>query len=265
MEKISIVSPFYNDKVMLKRTLESVLRQDYANIEHVVADGGSTDGSVDLLKEYEAKYKSAGKELIWVSEKDNGIADGVNKATAMSSGNVIMFMVDVLASSHIITEIMEYFEKRGIDYLFGGLIYQRNGKIVRQWSGKPGNWRFGFMMATPTLCYRRAVWKKHGPYSEKYVSPTGQDVSDYDFQLKLMRDRSLNFQAIRKPLVIYYAGGSSNNNFRYRLACIAECQKALRANNISFPLFTNLCKTLIALFAYTFAPHKKIILESWME
>lgn len=265
MKKISIITPVFNAADMLKHTLESVLRQDYPMIEHVVADGGSTDGSVEILKEYEKKYEESGKKLLWVSEKDNGITDGLNKASKLSSGDLIIYMTDVFAYSHVITEIAEQFRDDDLDYTFGGLIYQRDGRIIRRWSGKPGNWRFGFMIATPTLCYTRSVWEKHGPYSDKYVSSYGQDVSDYDFQIKIMRDKTLKYLAIPKPLVVYYAGGSSNGSFRYRWYCIKECQKVLRDNRVLFPTFTNFCKTLIAMFAYIFASRKKVEFEDWMK
>ena len=90
---ISILSTFYNDREMLVRILDSVLGQSYQKIEHVVTDGGSIDGSVEVLKEYEEKYKKAGKRLIWKSEKDSGIYDGCNKAAAMASGDYLLFEI----------------------------------------------------------------------------------------------------------------------------------------------------------------------------
>lgn len=260
MRKISIISTAYNVKNMLRRTLESVLRQDYSNIEHVVADAGSTDGTLEILSEYEKKFAEAGKVLIWRSEQDRGISDGINKATALSSGDFIIVLMDVLVNNHVITEIVELFKNGDIDYVFGGLIYQQDGKVVRQWSGKAGNWRLGFMAATPTLCYTREVWEKHGPYNEKY-----KVAGDYDFQVKIFKDKSLRFKAIPKPLVIYYAGGASNGSFRSRWFCIKECQRILRDNKVVFSMFTNICKTAIALFAYIFASRKTVDFEEWMK
>ena len=260
MKKISIISPVFNPGKMLWRNLESVLRQDYLSVEHVVVDGGSTDGSVDVLKEYERRYEEAGKKLIWISAPDRGISDAVNKASAMSSGDLMIFFIDVFVDDHTISEIVEKFEKDNIDYTFGGLLYQENGRIIRRWSGKPGNWHFGFMLATPTLCYTRSVWEKHGPYSENYIC-----ANDYDFQLKLLKDKSLRYQSIAKPLVIYYAGGISNNSFQARWKWIKESQRVLKDNQVPFATFTNCCKTGIALCAYIFASHKKIEMEEWMK
>ena len=264
-KKISVITPTFNSSYMLEKTLESVLRQDYLNLEHIIADAGSSDNTVDLLQKYKIKYRQVGKNLIWISEKDNGIYDGVNKASEMSTGDFLLHMEDIFAYDHALTDMVEQLEKANADYVFGGLIYQLNGKIIRKWSGKPGNWELGFMMATPTLLYTRKVWEKHGPYSSDYVSENGQDASDYDFQIKLMKDKELKFISLPKPLVIYYAGGSSNNNFYYRWLCIKECQKVLRNNHARFPLFTNFCKTGIALFAYITAPRTIIELDEWMK
>ncbi len=101
---ISILSTFYNDREMLVRTLDSVLGQSYQKIEHVVTDGGSIDGSVEVLKEYEEKYKKVGKRLIWKSEKDSGIYDGSNKAAAMASGDYLLFGTDPYVDDTVIKD-----------------------------------------------------------------------------------------------------------------------------------------------------------------
>lgn len=264
MKKVSIITPTLNDGKMLRKTLESVLRQNYPNIEHVVADGGSLDDSLEVLKEYEKKYTEAGKKLIWISEKDRGIFDGVNKAVALSSGDLIIHMENIFTNNDILSMMVNQLELTDSDYIFGGLIYHKNGLIIRRWSGKPGNWKFGFMMATPTLLYTRSIWDKYGPYSGEYVSSGGQDASDYDFQIKLMKDKKLKFSSIAKPLVIYYAGGSSNNNIHSRWLGIKQNYKILCDNHAFFPAFTLLCRVLIALFAYIFALRQEIELEEWM-
>lgn len=260
MKKVSFVTPVYNARDMLRRTLESVLRQDYPNIEHVVVDGGSSDGTIDLLKEYEKKYSLAEKELIWVSEKDNGIWDATNKATDMSSGELIMYAADVFANSQVVSEIVRAFEANDIDYLYGGMLYQRDGKIIRRWSGKHGNWRLGWMAASPTLCYTRETWEKHGPYIEDYKAS-----ADYDFQIKLFKDKSLKYLTICAPLVIFYAGGISNGNIKLKWNAIKEGNKILHDNNVKFAVFTTLCKIMTALFAYGFASHERVELEDWMK
>lgn len=253
---ISILSTFYNDKKMLKLMMDSVLEQDHPNIEHVITDGGSTDGSVELIKEYEKKYAECGKKLVWVSERDKGIYDGFNKAAKLSSGEYIIFGTDPYYNSASISDIISEIQKGDYDYVYGGMIFQKGGKIIRQWSGKPGNWRLGWMAATPTICMKKSVWDKYGPFDMNYKS-----ASDYRFQVSLFLDSSLRSSAIPRPIVTYYAGGTSNGGIKAILFSIKECQAILNEFKVRFGWFTNMCKTIIALFAYAFASHKKIDLE----
>lgn len=259
MRKISIITPVYNEKDMLNRTLESVLRQDYPLIEHIVVDGGSKDGSVELLIEYEKKYAQTGKRLIWVSEKDNGMIDATNKAYRIASGDLLLFLSDVYVNDHIISKIVVAFNEAGLDYTHGGLVYQQNGKIVRTWNGKHGNWRLGWMAAHPTLCITRSVWEKHGPYVDKYLNGW-----DYDFEIKLFMDKTLKHKNILEPLVIYYAGGTSNGSLIRKCKSIRDAYFVLRDNNVKFALFTNFCKTLRGICSYIFVIRKEIPLEDWM-
>ena len=222
-------------------------------------DGGSKDGSVELLVEYERKYAQAGKKLIWVSEKDNGMIDATNKAYHMASGDLLLFFSDVYVNDHIISKIVAAFEEE-IDYTHGGLAYQQNGKIIRTWSGKHGNWRFGWMAAHPTLCVTRSVWEKHGPYLDKYLNGW-----DYEFEIKLLRDQSLKYKSFEEPLVIYYAGGTSNAGLKGKCNSIRDAYFALRDNHVKFAFFVNLCKTIRGVCSYIFVKREEIILEDWMK
>ena len=260
MKKISIITPVYNAKDMLKRTLESVLRQDYTLIEHVVMDGGSSDGSVDLLEEYAKKYEQVGKKLIWASEKDDGMIDATNKAYRIASGDLFLFFSDIYANNHIISKIVAAFDEEDVDYTHGGLAYQRNGKIIRAWNGKHGNWRLGWMAAHPTLCITRSVWEKHGPYLNKYLN-----AWDYEFEIKLFVDQSLKYKNFEEHLVIYYAGGTSNAGLKGKYRSIRDAYFALRDNHIKFAFFVNLCKTIRGVFSYIFVKKKHINLEDWMK
>lgn len=253
---ITIASAFYNDKKMLALMLKSVLEQTYQNIEYVIADGGSTDGSLELLCEYEDRFRHVGKSLVWKSEKDNGLYAAFNKAASLATGDYLIFGSDPYVNASVFAELAQDLERTDADYVYGGMFFQKNGKIIRSWSGKPGNWKLGWMAATPTLCMKRAVWEKHGPLDENYKS-----ASDYKFQISIFRDSTLTSYPLNRILVMYYAGGTSNGGIKANLYSIWECQKILDESHIRFGWFTNICKTVIAFFAYAFAPHKQIAIE----
>lgn len=251
--KISIISSFYNDKEMLIRVLESVLEQTYQNIEHVVKDAASTDGSVEILVEYEEKYRQAGKELVWKSEKDGGLISGFNEAYAMATGDYYVFAVDPYVDSTVIEYVVEKLNSFDLDYAYGGMYFQKDGEIVRRWSGKPGNWRLGWMMATPTMIIKKELWKMYGPLDETY-----RGGSDYKFQIRLFQNRTLKAMSLNRIIVNYYAGGTSNGGLKGNWNSIKESYRALKECNVKFAWFTTGCKILIALFAYLFASHKTI-------
>ncbi|MCM1523289.1 MAG: glycosyltransferase [Ruminococcus sp.] len=257
---ISVVSTVFNDKKSLKTIMETVLSQTYTDIEHCIVDGGSEDGSVELLQEYEAKYREAGKVLKWFSEKDSGLYDGINKACNMATGDYMIWCTDPYYSKNSIAEIAEEIKKQNYDYVYGGIIFQKDGVITRQWSGKPGNWKLGWMAANSTLCYKRELFHKHGPYDISYKS-----AADYKFQVKLFQDTSLKSSAIIKPLVIFCAGGASNGGVMANLISIKEDFRVMRECNVKFGWFAVICKIIIAFFAYAFASRKKFDLEEHMK
>lgn len=251
--KVSILSTFYNDKEMMKMVMDSITSQDYPNLEHIITDGGSTDGSVELLMEYEKRYADKGIALVWTSERDKGLYDGFNKATKMMTGDFFIIMTDPYVDKGIISLIVSKFSEGEYDYSYGGINFLRNGKIARQWSGRGGHWRFGWMAATPTLCMRRKIYEKHRMFNEKYKA-----AADYDLQIRIFMDKELKGCSIRQPLVNYIAGGTSNGGLKANLYCIKECQKILWDNRIKCAVFTNMCKTATALFAYIFTSRRKV-------
>lgn len=254
--KISILSTFYNDKKMLKLVMDSVLMQTCRDLEHIIVDAASTDGSVELLQEYEEKYAKAGIEMKWVSEPDKGIYYGFNKAFDLSTGDYIMVNApDPYADERVFADLMEVLEREDPDYVYGGIYYQKNGKIIRNWSGRPGNWRLGWMAASVTLCVRRDLMEKCGPFD------TNNLAADYKFQIRMFQVPSLRSYHLDRMMVVYYAGGTSNGGIKANLVSIREGKRALKDCGVPFAWFTMFCKMLRALFGYVFVFHKRIEID----
>lgn len=258
--KISILSTFYNDKKMLKLVMDSVIKQACNEIEHIIVDAASSDGSVPLIKEYEEKYVQANKALKWISEPDNGIYFGFNKAFELSTGDYIMINApDPFLDEHVFSDLLEALEREKPDYAYGGVYYQKNGKIIRSWSGKPGNWKLGWMAASPTLCVKREVMEKYGPFD------TNNSAADYKFQIKMFQDGTLKSYCMNRMMVIYYAGGTSNGGVKANLISIKAGLQALKDCGVPFAGVITFCKIMRAVFAYTFVSHKSIDLTPLQE
>lgn len=128
--KISIITINYNDAEGLRKTLTSVAAQTYTDIEHIIVDGASTDGSVDIIREYETVNLSSTNpiRIVWVSEKDKGIYDAMNKGVAKSSGEYLLFLNggDTLASPTAIEDVIPYLNDT--DFVIGRSYFSNEGK-----------------------------------------------------------------------------------------------------------------------------------------
>lgn len=130
MNKISIITINYNDAEGLRKTLASVASQTYTDIEHIIVDGASTDGSVDIIREYDTANQSSANpiRIVWVSEKDKGIYDAMNKGVAISSGEYLLFLNggDALASPTAIEDVFPYLNDT--DFVIGRSYFSNEGK-----------------------------------------------------------------------------------------------------------------------------------------
>ncbi|MDR1871949.1 MAG: glycosyltransferase [Deltaproteobacteria bacterium] len=246
---ISILSAFKNDIKMLKLVMDSVLEQNYPKVEHVIIDGESTDGSVDLLKEYESKYFLKGYLLVWKSEKDNNSSEAYNKAAGIASGAYFIQFTNLFVSDNSLKTIVDLLVNGGYHGVAGGYIYLRNGRIIRRWSGKQLPWRLGWMAATETFLISRTVLEKY-----EIADPAFKRSSDYNFQLSLFLDPKIIVKSFNIPITLFISGGESNGGFMNNLKSIYWDYIALRNHKVKFAFFTSFCKCIHAFFGYLLAP-----------
>lgn len=154
--KISIITTTYNDIDNLKAIIQEVQNQDYTNIEHIIVDGGSKDGTIEVLKNYKSLL---GDKLIYISEKDSGIYDALNKGISLASGDIIGCCFDHYTSNHVISEIVNRIEKDSSDGVHGDLVYIKDDKIVRYWKQGEGSIYKGWMPGHPTLYLKEKFTK----------------------------------------------------------------------------------------------------------
>ena len=234
--KVSIITTTYNDKENLKKIIAQVKKQDYANIEYVIVDGGSTDGTQDVIAEA-AEY--FGDRLKWISEKDKGIYDAINKGIRLSTGDILGCCFDQYAGPDVISKMVAIMEKEGTDGVHGDLYYMEGDKVVRYWHQGQGNIRFGWMPGHPTLYLKKSVYDKYGLYKTDY-----RISADYEFMIRILKDDKVKLSYLPEVLIYMSHGGTSTNSLGAYLAGMKEGHRALKENGIHFAWFTDLCRTL---------------------
>ncbi len=234
--KVSIITTTYNDKENLKNIIGQVKKQDYANIEYIIVDGGSTDGTQEVIAEA-AEY--FGDRLKWVSEKDKGIYDAINKGIRLSTGDILGCCFDRYAGSDVISKMVAVMEKEGTDGVHGDLYYMEGDKVVRYWHQGQGKIRFGWMPGHPTLYLRKRVYDRYGLYKTDY-----RISADYEFMIRILKDDRVKLSYLPEVLIYMSHGGTSTNSLGAYLAGMKEGHRALRENGVRFAWFTDMCRTL---------------------
>ena len=242
--KISIITITYNSAATLPRALESVRSQTYGDIEHIIIDGASTDGTKELIINYQLSIiNSQSPKVRWISEPDGGIYNALNKGIAMATGDVIGFLHsdDVLYSPDSIGQIAAAFESSGADVVYGDLEYRHGDKVVRRWRSnafRRGDLKYGWMPPHPTVYVRREVYRQVGPYDEWF-----RISADYDMVLRIFT-AGYKTRYIPQVLVAMETGGASNRDAKARLSKTQEDYIALKKNHVGAGLLTVACKQL---------------------
>jgi glycosyltransferase len=225
--KISIITVVWNNKETIKDAIESVLSQSYENIEYIIVDGASNDGTIDIVKSYGDKISK------FVSEPDRGIYDGLNKGVSLATGNIIAFLHsdDVYADETVIERVVKEFENN-LDGVYGDLIYtpkNDTSKVIRYWKSKDFDMSLlkkGWMPAHPTLFLRREVYEKYGKFDLDF-----KIAADYDFMLRVL-SAGINVQYLPHILYKMRVGGESNKSIKNIMLKSKEDSEALKKNNI---------------------------------
>tara|TARA_B110000908_G_scaffold124709_1_gene146221 strand:- start:719 stop:1495 length:777 start_codon:yes stop_codon:yes gene_type:complete len=244
--KISVITATYNSLETLPSALKSIVEQNYCNIEWIVIDGGSTDGTLEIIHKYQLDNPDISFKII--SEKDAGIYDALNKGIFNASGDIIGFLHsdDMLASSNILTKIAEEFVKTNVNGVYGDLQYvnkYNTNNVIRYWKSKkyhPKLIKQGWMPAHPTLFLKRAIYKKHGNFDLSF-----KIAADYDFMLRVLKDQTLKFSYLPTIITKMRLGGASNKSIKNIIKKTMEDYHAIRSNNIGGVktlLLKNTCK-----------------------
>ncbi|MET3454068.1 MULTISPECIES: glycosyltransferase family 2 protein [Pseudomonas] len=227
--KISIITVCYNSVETIRDTIESVLLQRYPNIEYIVVDGASKDGTLSVISEYEGRIAKV------ISEPDKGIYDAMNKGVKVATGDYVGILNsdDVFAGENVIQEMVAHLQSNpDAEACYADLVFVQRKQIdvvTRKYSSEsfsPWKVRFGFMIPHPTFYARRELFERYGDYK------LGYRVSA-DFEL-MARFFSKNVKMVRHAAVMVKMreGGISTTGFWWRIHQNLEIVKACKENGI---------------------------------
>lgn len=227
--KISIITVVYNRVDTIERAIQSVRSQSYPAIEHIVIDGGSTDGTLERIR------SSLGNSAILVSEPDGGMYDALNKGLKLATGDVIglLHSDDYFASDHILSEVLDEFQHNSVEAVYGDATFFASDApeiIVRRYSSAhfhPSRLGWGWMPAHTALFIRRACYLKIGGYKLDYAI-----AADFDFACRAFSLNRITYSYIPKVIVKMQIGGLSSAGWKSTLTLNKEVMRACRENKI---------------------------------
>ena len=245
--KTSIITVCYNSASTIINTLHSVAQQSNSNIEHVVIDGGSKDGTVDLVRQHGTHVSTL------VSEPDRGIYDAMNKGLRASSGDLICFLNadDRYSHTEVLASVSQQMEHENLDALLGDVAFfhaDAPDRMVRRYRSarfKPERLGWGWMPSHPALFVRRAVFDRVGPFRTDL-----KIAGDYDWVVRAFKAADLRYQYRSEVLVHMQIGGISTRGWRNTLLLNQEVIRACRDNGISTNWFKILSKYPVKLLEY---------------
>jgi len=226
---ITVITVVYNAKSLIEATMKSVLQQTYTSVEYIIIDGASTDGTIQLIDPYRSKL------AFFVSEKDKGIYDAMNKGIKAATGDVVGILNsdDQYIDEYVIEKIIYAFINDDIDSLYTDLYIiddKDEKKIIRDCkytNYKPGMFLWGWHPPHPTFFVKRTVYLKYG-----YFNMSFKIASDYEFMLRVIEKNRIKTKHISIYSILMRNGGISTSSFKNIFLSQKECIRAMNINNI---------------------------------
>lgn len=227
--KITIITVVFNGADTIKDTIESVLNQTYENIEYIIIDGKSSDGTMDIVNKYKDKVSKI------ISEPDEGLYAAINKGINISSGDIIglLHSDDFYTDNTVLEIVAKQFDQSKADTVFADLVYVRGdnlAKVIRYYSAKnfePKKLKYGLMPPHPTFFVKKSIYETYGLYEMNY-----QIAADYEMFIRLLYKNNVSYSYIHKAIIKMRVGGLSSGGIRNKILINKEAIRAMRKNNI---------------------------------
>ena len=224
--KVSVITISYNANQTIKKTLSSVARQSYKNIEHIIVDGGSKDNTLEICNLFPHVSNI-------ISESDRGVYDAFNKGIKLATGDVIGFLNadDVFYYSNSVKEIVQAFSENDTDIVYGNLDYiNEEGKVIRNWISRPyeiGLIKKAWMPAHPTFYCKKEVYDRLGGYNDTF-----KIGGDFELCLRFLEVHKVPSFYLNIKLVKMLVGGISNSGLKSKWTIYKEELRAFKINKV---------------------------------
>lgn len=227
--KVSVITAVLNGRDAIPGTLDSVASQDFPAIEHIVVDGGSTDGTLGVVESHGTRVARV------VAGPDRGVYDALNKGIAASTGDVIVFLHagDVYCGVDSLSALLAPLHDPGVEISFADVVITdpdspcRTLRTYRADAFRPDDLRRGFMPPHPTLAARRRVYDAHGAYDTTY-----RIAGDFDFSIRVLLKAGVSWRYVPRTVVRMPAGGLSNRGWRSVWLNTLEMKRACDAHDL---------------------------------
>jgi glycosyltransferase involved in cell wall biosynthesis len=245
--KVSIITVSYNSAETIEETIQSVLSQDYTEIEYIIVDGKSTDHTTEIVSKYHDKISK------FISEKDKGIYDALNKGIALATGDIVglLHADDLYSNTTVISDVVKQITSSNAAAIYADLNYvdrYNTTKVIRKWrSGnyKDGMFLKGWMPPHPTFFVKKTCYDTYGMFNLKLRSS-----ADYELMLRFIHVNKIKISYLPKMIVNMRAGGQSNVSLLNRLKGNKEDHLAWELNGLKPGMFTLIRKPLSKLLQY---------------
>ena len=251
--KVSIITITYNSAETVEDTIQSVLSQDYPNIEYIIVDGASKDDTMAIVNRYRDKIATI------ISEPDKGIYDAMNKGVHAATGDIIGILNsdDFYADNSVISDIVKAIQQDNADACYADLVYvdrTATDRVIRSWKSgeyRHGDFLRGWMPPHPTFFVKRSWYERHGLYSLQLKS-----AADYELMLRFIHKHGVSMAYLPRVITKMRAGGQSNITLKNRWKANQEDRLAWKMNGLQPGFLTLVRKPLSKLLQYL--PGKKI-------
>lgn len=239
--KLSIITVCLNSAQTIEQTIQSVLSQHHGDIEYLVLDGGSRDGTQEIIERYHDRL------AVYRSEPDDGLYDAMNKGIGLATGDVVGILNadDFYTDEYVLSKVAHVFRDPAVDACYADLVYVAKDspeKIVRYWKSQPYNDRLfyrGWMPPHPTFFVRRKIYEQYGCFNLAMGT-----AADYELMLRFLLRHSIKASYIPALLVYMRCGGASGSSLVRRWCANRMDRKAWSINSLHPKPWTLLMKPL---------------------